>query len=105
MAIGTERLGVSEVLEGEYAALEQLAAVPPALIHEQAELLRYKSRECADVAGNCVTEEAKIVLQDMAQDYQRKADRLDRSLSVIRRLYTEAFDAGIPGSQDEPASP
>lgn len=84
--------------DSEFALLKRLPLLPPALIRKRAEMLRRQSVECAQLAADCLTEDAKQVLRNRAEELGGEADELDGALRTIRRLYSEAFesDPGVP---------
>lgn len=86
--------------ESEFALLKRLPLLPPAVIRRRAEMLRRQSLECAELAADCLTEDAKRVLKDRAAELGGEADELDGALRTIRRLYSEAFEGAPAISAD-----
>lgn len=80
---------MSAELEG--SLLDQLILFRPARIRQKARLLRDRSRKCADLASNSVTEEGKQVLNGLSVELQGEADELESALLMIRRIYAESF--------------
>ena len=78
--------------DGDSIALDKLVLFRPAQIRRKASLLRHRSRQCDDLAEDCLTDGGKQALQSMAREFGREADELENALQTIRRLYAETFD-------------
>ena len=61
------------MLDSELASLKQLPLLPPDEVLERAEALRRRANECADLASDCLTEDAKRVLSAMAEELGERA--------------------------------
>jgi hypothetical protein len=72
--------------------IDQLMLFRPTQIRRKAQLLRERSRQCADLASNALTEEGKQVLCGMASDLGGEAAQLEDALLTIRRLYAETLE-------------
>jgi hypothetical protein len=69
----------------------QHRAAPDELRH-RAEALRRRATACADLASDCLTEDAKQVLIAMAEELGQKADALEQAL--VRVPATDSADSG-----------
>lgn len=78
--------------DSEIALLKQLPSLPPAVIRRHAETLRQQALECARLAADCLTEDARQVLEDMADELRAEAEELDSALRTIRRLYSDKVE-------------
>ena len=83
------------MLDSELASLKQLPLLPPDEVLERAEELRRRANECADLASDCLTEDAKRVLSAMAEELGERAAELEETLLQIRRLYGESFESDV----------
>lgn len=86
--------------DSEIALLKQLPSLPPAVIRRHAETLREQSVECARLAADCLTEDARQVLKDMADELRGEADELDAALRTITRLYSDKVEIASGVSAD-----
>ncbi len=86
--------------ESEIALLKQLPSLPPSVIRRHAETLRQQSVECARLAADCLTEDARRVLENMAEELRGEAEELDSALRTIRRLYSDKAEIAAGVSAD-----
>lgn len=86
--------------DSEIGLLKQLPLLPPAVIRRHAETLRQQSVECARLAADCLTEDARRVLEDMADELRGEADEIDAALRTIRRLYSDKAEIAASVSAD-----
>lgn len=86
--------------ESEIALLKQLPSLPPSVIRRHAETLRQQSVECARLAADCLTEDARRVLENMAEELRGEAEELDSALRTIRRLYSDKVEIAPGVSAD-----
>lgn len=61
----------------------QLHELEPALLQEQADTLRQRSRLCSDLANTSLTAEARNVLSSLAEELCKEADQLDDVLGAM----------------------
>jgi hypothetical protein len=83
------------MLDSELASLKRLPLLPPDEVRERAQALRRRATACADLAGDCLTEDAKRVLNDMAEELGERADELEAALLQIRRTYGASLEAEV----------
>lgn len=61
-------------------------------LRQRAETLRRRATACADLASDCLTEDAKQVLIAMAEELGQKADALERALAHARPTAGNGWD-------------
>jgi hypothetical protein len=74
------------------ALLSQLLELGPTQIRSNIEALRERSRQCAELASDCITDEARRVLSGMARGFDCEADEVERALVRFRQFYADDAD-------------
>jgi len=69
----------------EVEPLRELMRFQPADVRTKGQKLRERSKQCVELAGSCVTDEAKDVFLKMASQYDREAEQLEQALHELRR--------------------
>lgn len=80
-------------LDIETESMKRLPQFRPAQIRERAEMLRERSRECAELAADCLTPDARKVLEDRARELAGEAEALEETVLHIRDMFFEGFEA------------
>ena len=76
------------MLDSELISPKPQSRAAPDELRQRAEALRRRATACADLASDCLTEDAKQVLIAMAEELGQKADALERA------LVTDGSDSG-----------
>ena len=76
-----------------FLALEQAAAIEPADLRRSVQQLEARASECQELAGTCVTDEARDTLLNMAEGFRQEAKELSRALARLTQLCSQALQA------------
>ena len=80
-------------LDYRFTALERASTISPADVRRSIGDLRGKSRQCADLADSCITEDGKQALLAMAADYDAEVAELMNTLAALETLCEEALES------------
>jgi hypothetical protein len=82
------------MLETELTSPKPQPRSTPDDLRQRAEALRRRATACADLASDCLTEDAKQVLVAMAEELGQKADALEQTLGQLRATDGSGSDSG-----------